>query len=250
MILLASLPARTSALILAALLGALPAIASAESAAMPRATVGELELDERLPSGDGVQWRKRMADWSRSPDEKSKIVEQLPVADRPGRTARPLLISSGYGWRNDPLGAGHRQHAGIDLPGRLGSAVYATGAGVVSFAGWASGYGNLVQIDHAGGFRTRYGHLSKILVTAGAGVSQGDMVGRMGSTGRSTGSHLHYEVRVRGAPVNPLAFIGNTSVGSVPHDKMEWPQLRDVSPRWTGWDQAHNDSTLPEARIR
>jgi len=85
--------------------------------------------------------------------------------------------------------------------------VLATGAGVVTTAEPSAGYGNLVEIDHGGGLTTRYGHLSRISVAAGARVKAGDMIGRLGSTGRSTGPHLHYEVRVNGSAVDPERFL-------------------------------------------
>ena len=102
-------------------------------------------------------------------------------------------------------------HAGIDLSGPVGTPIYATADGIVSDAGWNSGgYGNLVKIDHGRGIETRYGHLSKIVVRAGQRVKRGELIGRMGSTGRSTGSHLHYEVRIDGRAVNPIPFMKST----------------------------------------
>ncbi len=102
-------------------------------------------------------------------------------------------------------------HAGIDLSGPVGTPIYATADGVISDAGWNSGgYGNLVKIDHGRGIETRYGHLSKIGVLAGQRIKRGDLIGRMGSTGRSTGSHLHYEVRIDGRAVNPIPFMKST----------------------------------------
>lgn len=196
-----------------------------------------------LPGGESEEWRKRLTDWANAPDAKPKVIESISSQ----RSARPLIISSAFGWRNDPIRGGTRRHEGIDIPGRLGSSVFVTGPGVVSFAGWAKGYGNLVQIDHPGGLRTRYGHLSRILVGAGSAVSQGEIIGLMGSTGRSTGSHLHYEVRLGGVPVNPLGFIG---ASSIPHYSVVWPALRRVTPRWTGWAPTGESSTLPEAAIR
>ncbi len=89
----------------------------------------------------------------------------------------------------------------------VGTPVYATGEGTVIFAGWQRGYGNLIKIQHELGTETRYGHLSKIRVKAGQKVSRGSQIGDMGNTGRSTGSHLHYEVRVNGRAVNPMSFI-------------------------------------------
>src|SRR5205085_9922462 len=99
-------------------------------------------------------------------------------------------------------------HAGMDLAGPIGTPIYATADGTVSDAGWNSaGYGNLVKIDHGRGIETRYGHMSAILVSAGQHVVRGQQIGRMGSTGRSTGSHLHYEVRIDDHAVNPIPFM-------------------------------------------
>ncbi|WP_245948607.1 M23 family metallopeptidase [Paracoccus lutimaris] len=100
-----------------------------------------------------------------------------------------------------------RAHEGIDMAGPVGTPIFATGDGVITFAGWQSGYGNLIKIEHELGTETRYGHLSKIRVKVGQKVSRGSRIGDMGNTGRSTGSHLHYEVRVNGRAVNPMSFI-------------------------------------------
>ena len=98
-------------------------------------------------------------------------------------------------------------HAGIDLAAPLGTPVYATADGFVDRAEWAGGYGNLVEIDHGKGLQTRFGHLSRILVQPGQRVTRGMLIALMGSTGRSTGSHLHYEVRIDGRAVNPVPFL-------------------------------------------
>lgn len=122
-----------------------------------------------------------------------------------------VAFTSGFGVRSDPFGRGHAMHAGIDLSGPLGTPVYATADGVVSTAGWNNGgYGNLIKVEHGRGIETRYGHLSKILVAPGQQVTRGMLIGRMGSTGRSTGSHLHYEVRIDGRAVNPIPFMKST----------------------------------------
>lgn len=115
--------------------------------------------------------------------------------------------TSGFGGRNDPLGRGYRRHEGQDLAGAYGTPIFSTADGVVTYAGWESGYGRLVKIQHAFGLETRYGHLSQIRVEVGQRVSRGDRIGDMGNSGRSTGTHLHYEVRVNGTAVNPLKFI-------------------------------------------
>jgi murein DD-endopeptidase MepM/ murein hydrolase activator NlpD len=115
--------------------------------------------------------------------------------------------TSGFGYRRDPKGAGNRMHEGTDMAGAYGTPIYATADGVVVHAGWDNGYGRLVKIKHAFGIETRYAHMSQIRVEVGQKVSRGDRIGDMGNSGRSTGTHLHYEVRIGGAPVNPMTFI-------------------------------------------
>jgi murein DD-endopeptidase MepM/ murein hydrolase activator NlpD len=124
--------------------------------------------------------------------------EQVPLSV-------PVLSSfrftSGYGQRWGRL------HAGTDFAAAIGTPVYATADGVVTHAGWSSGYGRLIKIRHANGIETRYGHLNAVRVSVGERVSRGERIGDMGNSGRSTGPHLHYEVRVNGEPVNPMTFI-------------------------------------------
>ena len=115
--------------------------------------------------------------------------------------------TSGFGYRRDPKGAGTRMHEGTDMAGAYGLPIHATADGVVIHAGWDSGYGRLVKIKHDFGIETRYAHLSQIRVDVGQRVSRGDRIGDMGNSGRSTGTHLHYEVRIGGKAVNPMTFI-------------------------------------------
>lgn len=131
-------------------------------------------------------------------------VEKAPFA-MPLKSA--FRFTSGFGSRNDPKGAGRRMHEGIDMAGSAGSPIFATADGVVVHAGWENGYGKLVTIRHDFGLETRYGHLSQIHVSKGDRVSRGERIGDMGNTGRSTGTHLHYEVRVSGRAVNPMTWI-------------------------------------------
>jgi murein DD-endopeptidase MepM/ murein hydrolase activator NlpD len=129
-------------------------------------------------------------------------------SDKPVRTA---AFTSGYGVRSDPFRGAAAMHAGIDLAGPVGTPIYATADGVVSEAGYNSGgYGNLIKLNHGRGIETRYGHLSSLAVAPGQRVTRGQVIGRMGSTGRSTGSHLHYEVRIDGRAVNPIPFMKST----------------------------------------
>ncbi len=129
-------------------------------------------------------------------------------------SAKPLqtaVFTSGYGSRSDPFRHGAAFHPGIDLAAPYGTPVHATADGTVLRAGWNSGgYGNMVEIDHGRGIITRYGHMSKVLVSAGDHVSRGEEIGKVGSTGRSTGNHLHYEVRIDNSPVNPIPFMRST----------------------------------------
>ena len=130
-------------------------------------------------------------------------------SDKPVRAE--VSFSSGFGVRSDPFQHGAALHPGIDLSGSYGTPIYATADGTVLRAGWNSGgYGNLVEIDHGRGITTRYGHMSAILVRPGDRITRGQQVGRMGSTGRSTGNHLHYEVRIDGRAVNPIPFMKST----------------------------------------
>jgi murein DD-endopeptidase MepM/ murein hydrolase activator NlpD len=121
--------------------------------------------------------------------------------------AGEIDISSTFGARMDPFLRVPAMHTGIDFRGEVGEPVYATAAGTVSSAGWSGGYGRMVEIDHGNGLSTRYGHLSQITVSVGEKVRIGEEVGRMGSTGRSTGPHLHYETRVDGEAVDPQKFL-------------------------------------------
>lgn len=118
-----------------------------------------------------------------------------------------LTFTSNFGIRSDPFVGTARMHAGVDIPGPTGTPIYATADGIVAHADRKGAYGNLVEIDHGKGIATRYGHLSKLLVQPGARVSRGQLIGLMGSTGRSTGPHLHYEVRIDGHAVNPVPFL-------------------------------------------
>ncbi len=115
--------------------------------------------------------------------------------------------SSGFGVRTDPFVGKPAMHTGIDFRGDTGDPVHATAAGTVTEAGWTGGYGRMVEIDHGNGFATRYGHLSKIDVKIGQSIKIGQVIGEIGSTGRSTGPHLHYETRIDGDAVNPQKFL-------------------------------------------
>jgi murein DD-endopeptidase MepM/ murein hydrolase activator NlpD len=117
-------------------------------------------------------------------------------------------ISSGFGWRRNPFSSrGSEHHDGVDIPARSGTHIRAAGGGKIIFSGWRNGFGNVVIIDHGSGINTLYAHNSRNLVTVGQVVERGDVIAHVGSTGRSTGAHLHYEVKINGTAVNPVPFM-------------------------------------------
>jgi murein DD-endopeptidase MepM/ murein hydrolase activator NlpD len=122
-------------------------------------------------------------------------------------------LESGFGGRRNPFGGSYFEfHSGQDIDAAIGEPVVAGASGKVTFVGWQNGYGQLVVIDHGGGLTTRYGHLSHIDVAQGQQVERAQFIGRVGSTGRSTGPHLHYEVRINDEPVNPLQYLLTSAV--------------------------------------
>jgi murein DD-endopeptidase MepM/ murein hydrolase activator NlpD len=119
-------------------------------------------------------------------------------------------LSSVFGYRIDPVFGGIQHHKGVDLSGKVGLPIYASGDGVVLVASYnGGGYGNMVEIDHGFGYTTRYAHLSEISVTEGQKVKRGDRIGKLGNTGKSVGPHLHYEIRLKNNPQNPLIYFEN-----------------------------------------
>jgi murein DD-endopeptidase MepM/ murein hydrolase activator NlpD len=136
----------------------------------------------------------------------SKLVDN--IAEMPMGYPRVSSFTSFFGYRGNPFDFGRNEfHPGLDFRGKMGDQVKCTASGRVIFTGRAGGYGNCVRIQHINGIETWYGHLSRITVRDGQKVSVGDIVGRVGSTGRSTGPHLHYEVRRNGKPVNPVQYL-------------------------------------------
>ncbi|AJP72029.1 M23 family metallopeptidase [Sphingomonas hengshuiensis] len=149
-----------------------------------------------------AQFRALFQTW-----KKLDMLEQTVISVPSMQPVDKVVFTSSFGVRSDPFRGTAAMHAGVDIPGAIGTPIYATADGVVSHAGRQGGYGNLVQLNHGRGIETRYGHLSKILVADNTRVHRGQLIGLMGSTGRSTGSHLHYEVRVDGRAVNPVPFL-------------------------------------------
>ena len=147
-----------------------------------------------------VQLEQELRAYESALRERARIPSIWPVAG--GET------TDSFGGRRDPFGGSSPEfHSGQDISAERGTPVYAAGIATVKFAGTQGGYGQIVVLDHGDGITTRYGHLSKIEVVAGQQLARGEMIGRVGSTGRSTGPHLHYEVRINEEPVNPRAYL-------------------------------------------
>ncbi|PXA97884.1 peptidase M23 [Nostoc sp. 3335mG] len=149
-----------------------------------------------------AQFRALFLSW-----KKLDTLERAAISIPSYQPVEHLSFTSNFGVRSDPFRGTAAMHAGVDIPGPIGTPVYATADGIVSRAERAGGYGNLIEVNHGKGIATRYGHLSKIIVQDNARVKRGQLIGLMGSTGRSTGSHLHYEVRIDGAAVNPAPYL-------------------------------------------
>jgi murein DD-endopeptidase MepM/ murein hydrolase activator NlpD len=133
--------------------------------------------------------------------------QELAESSKPTRAPAPGYISSGFGTRADPFTGGRDHHLGVDFDANYGDPVKSAANGIVSFAGWKNGYGNTVIVDHGDGYQTLYGHNQRNLVRVGDVVRAGQELAKVGSTGRSTGAHLHFEVHVNGRPVNPMAYL-------------------------------------------
>jgi murein DD-endopeptidase MepM/ murein hydrolase activator NlpD len=178
----------------------------------PEEAAGEAGAGAQIPDVtqqiDALQRRLEQRDSQLLALENVILSRTLNESVRPG--GRPVLegyISSYFGSRADPFDGHDAIHKGLDFAGKRGSEVVAVATGVVTRAGPASGYGNLVEINHGSGYYTRYGHNENVLVAVGETVTRGQPIALMGSTGRSTGPHVHFEVLRNGQQVNPLSFI-------------------------------------------
>lgn len=180
--------------------------ADATAAAFVRVTPGLAPRSQPAEATD-TQFRSLFSAWRQMDGAASQ-----PIAIPSRRPVDAMALTSSFGTRNDPFNGRRARHNGIDIPGPIGTPIYATADGTIGRAQRLGGYGNYVEVEHGNAIQTRFGHLSAIAVASGQRVRRGDIIGYMGSTGRSTGSHLHYEVRIAGAPVNPLPFIAEDGV--------------------------------------
>jgi murein DD-endopeptidase MepM/ murein hydrolase activator NlpD len=161
-----------------------------------------LSVDPAAPAFD-----KALASAARDVAAADRLSRLLPILPVRAPLIGEAAVSSPFGYRTDPFLGRPELHPGVDLVQEYGSEIHATAGGRVTHAGPMGGYGDMVEVDHGNGLVTRYGHMSEILVAEGQEVRPGALLGRLGSTGRSTGPHLHYEVRVDGEPVDPERFL-------------------------------------------
>jgi murein DD-endopeptidase MepM/ murein hydrolase activator NlpD len=201
--------------IASAFLVAFPSVASAQAQtdAATAAIGGAFEAAQTAAGGD-ANYKALFLSWKKM-DQAPALPGQVEPAAIAIPSAEPVhgtSFTSGYGVRTDPFRGRAAMHAGIDLAGPIGTPIYATADGVVDRAEWNNGgYGNLVEVNHGHGIQTRYGHLTRYIVSIGQQVKRGQLIAYMGSTGRSTGSHLHYEVRIDGKAVNPVPYLQSTA---------------------------------------
>lgn len=189
-----------------------PAFANSNSAAVDITDTIRQAQDDSLVAGD-QGFRQLFASWEaldkRGPDANT-IKPAISVPSRmPLDGAR---LTSDFGMRTHPVLGGRRNHKGIDLAAPTGTPIFATADGIVGRADWYSSYGLYVEIDHGADLETRYAHMSRLAVAEGEWVNKGDVIGYVGSTGRSTGPHLHYEVRMSGVAVNPIPYMVESPV--------------------------------------
>ncbi len=177
-------------------------------------------VEERTsPGSGGPELPLDEEGWAALEDKMAQLERNIHVYESVLRehgytpTVWPVMgkLEGGFGGRRNPFGGGSYEfHSGQDIEAAPGAPVVSGASGKVTFVGWQNGYGQLIVIDHGGGLTTRYGHLSSIDVSLDQTLTRGQFIGRVGSTGRSTGPHLHYEVRIKDQPVNPLQYLLTT----------------------------------------
>lgn len=159
-----------------------------------------LDLFERQLYAQSLSFDQLRGSAIEQKDKLAHIPSVLPI------DVKDYTVASGYGYRNDPIYGTTKFHEGLDFAAQIGTPVFATADGVVEDAGWKGGYGQCIDLSHGYNYITRYGHLSEILVEPGKTVKRGELIGKVGSTGKSTGPHLHYEVRFKDEPQNPVNY--------------------------------------------
>jgi murein DD-endopeptidase MepM/ murein hydrolase activator NlpD len=188
-----------------------------EVAAAATQIAGSVGAHDAAATGDR-EFSELFASWKSI--DTTGVVDTAPqiaaVSVPAGMPLESAMLTSDYGMRTHPVLGGRRNHKGVDLAQPTGTPVYATADGIVSMAEYYSSYGNYIQIEHGGELQTRYAHLSGYAVAEGEPVRKGQLIGFVGSTGRSTGPHLHYEVRVAGEAVDPRPYMVATDLAVAP----------------------------------
>jgi murein DD-endopeptidase MepM/ murein hydrolase activator NlpD len=218
----------TSGVAVLAMGAAAPASANSAAASAAdnfRIAPEDVEANKTALGVSDPEFRALHSSWGRTGDAPKKVEIAIPSIN----PVEVMRFSSHFGYRTDPFQGRRKNHKGIDIPGPVGTPIYATADGIVGRAQWVSGYGKYIEVEHGNAIQTRYGHLSGMNVISGQRVKQGDIIGFMGSTGRSTGSHLHYEVRIAGEPVNPMSFFPpETQVNPVANPSNSLIATKDV----------------------
>lgn len=213
------------------LVAAHPAMANSSAAAADIAAPlrAAQAANQSVGGGEDEQFRQLFSSWQNYEETGLAVSKTKPtlggasgIASVSIPSRAPLdneTLTSSFGMREHPVLGGRRAHSGVDLAAAVGTPIHATADGVVSKASWFGGYGLYIALEHGGKLQTRYGHMSRLNVAEGQIVRKGDVIGYVGSTGRSTGPHLHYEVRVDGAAVNPIPYMqGDRMATNGEHD--------------------------------
>ena len=191
------------------LFAAAPAQATTTTnAAAPEAAEAPVEANKPVLGDGDEKFQELFAEWEKLDRNDPGVAPAKVSVSIPSRM--PLdgaQLTSSYGMRDHPILRKRARHTGVDLAAPTGTPIYATADGYVQMAEWFSSYGKFIKIGHGNQLETRYAHLSRIAVSEGDMVKKGDLIGYVGSTGRSTGPHLHYEVRIAGEAVNPIPYM-------------------------------------------
>lgn len=196
-------------------IAAAPAQAGDTNAAAAVGVIDVSKVAAPAQAGDDAQFQQLFAKWGEL-DGSATVHTSVSVPSR--MPLEDTRLTSDYGMRTHPVLGGRRSHNGVDLAAPTGTPIYATADGMVSKAERFSSYGNYVSIEHGAQLQTRYAHMSSIVARAGQRVKKGELIGYVGSTGRSTGPHLHYEVRVAGEAVNPIPYMAETGPAAAGFD--------------------------------
>lgn len=199
----------SSALVLASTVATSASAATASAAASDsfRISPEDIEANKTALGVSDPEFRSLHSSWGRVKGVQARVEVSIPSINPVDK----MDFSSNFGPRRAPTRGASRNHKGVDIRGPIGTPIYATADGLIGRAQWVRGYGKFIEIEHGNEIQTRYGHMSALNVAPGQRVRKGDLIGFMGSTGRSTGSHLHYEVRIAGEAINPTSFLAVTT---------------------------------------